>query len=87
MAILPEGFSWATSAAGWTQPLPTCVTHWSSWISITPYGRLNPSTGAASCSYTCTPDGVQQLVSVTGKGKAVRQQEQALAWLCAVSFC
>ncbi|KAF6266656.1 hypothetical protein COO60DRAFT_1623446 [Scenedesmus sp. NREL 46B-D3] len=65
VAILPEGFSWAAAAGSWG-PLPTCVNHWSSWVASTPYGRVNPATGAASCSFTCTPEGVQQLVTHTG---------------------
>ena len=28
--------------------------------------QVNPATGAASCSFTCTPEGVQQLVTHTG---------------------
>ncbi|WIA29149.1 hypothetical protein OEZ86_011660 [Tetradesmus obliquus] len=39
VAVVPEGFSWATTAAGWG-PLPSCVTHWSSWVASTPYGRV-----------------------------------------------
>lgn len=68
VAILPQGFAWAPAAAGWDQPLPKCVTDWSGWVARTPYGDRLPGAGDAppSCSYTCTPDGIQQLVNTTG---------------------
>lgn len=43
VAIVPQGFNWATIAGLSSSELPSCVTHWTSWITNTPYGKLTSS--------------------------------------------
>jgi subtilisin family serine protease len=37
VAILPQAYSWAATAVGASNRLPTCVTYWSNWMAQSPY--------------------------------------------------
>eukprot|EP00878_Enallax_costatus_P047024 GHUV01057383.1.p1 GENE.GHUV01057383.1~~GHUV01057383.1.p1 ORF type:complete len:500 (+),score=122.35 GHUV01057383.1:95-1594(+) len=39
VAILPQGFNWATNPGVPFSQMPSCVTHWTSWTADSPYGR------------------------------------------------
>eukprot|EP00879_Flechtneria_rotunda_P022569 GHRR01023831.1.p2 GENE.GHRR01023831.1~~GHRR01023831.1.p2 ORF type:complete len:189 (+),score=60.11 GHRR01023831.1:160-726(+) len=55
VAILPQGFSWAPTASGWSQELPTCVVHWTPWVGNTPYGRFISSRRAPNSCISRLP--------------------------------
>lgn len=45
VAIVPQGFNWATDNKVASSDLPSCVMHWSPWVADTPYGRRDQVSG------------------------------------------